>query len=111
MHRRREYYKADIPDKALLLTAGVDVQDDRLEAEVVGWGIGRESWGIEYRVFMGNPGATQVWHDLDEFLQRQWLYEDGRAIGIAGTCVDSGGHHTQEVYEFTKPRETRRIFP
>ena len=110
LHKRREYYPADLPDGVLLLTAGVDVQDDRLEVEVAGWGKGRENWGVEYRVFPGDPGRQQVWQQLDEYLQRSWAYEDGSTLGIAAACVDSGGHYTTEVYEFCKPREARRIF-
>lgn len=111
LQRRREYYDADLPDPVLLLTAGVDEQDDRLEVEVVGWGLGKESWGVEYRVIMGDPSRPQVWEELDEYLQRSWSYADGQSLGIACVCVDSGdGNHTQEVYEFTKPREARRVF-
>lgn len=111
LHRRREYYKADLPQGVSLLTAGVDVQHDRIEAELVGWGKGKESWGIEYKVFMGNPGLPQVWKDLDAWLLGKWQHESGLTMGISGACIDSSdGHYMQEVYEFTKPRESRRIF-
>lgn len=107
---RRERYNCEVPDGVLLLTAGVDVQDDRLEVEVVGWGVGKESWGIEYRAIYGDPGQPVVWQQLDEYLNRTWKYADGVAIGIACACIDSGGHYTTEVYDFVKPREHRRIF-
>ncbi|MED3732542.1 phage terminase large subunit family protein [Geobacillus stearothermophilus] len=107
---RRERYNCEVPDGVLLLTAGVDVQDDRLEVEVVGWGVGKESWGIEYRAIYGDPGQPAVWQQLDEYLGRTWKYADGVAIGIACACIDSGGHYTTEVYDFVKPREHRRIF-
>ncbi|MBE0470426.1 MAG: phage terminase large subunit family protein [Methyloprofundus sp.] len=110
LHKRREYYDADLPQGVLMLTAGVDTQDDRLEIEIVGWGKGRESWGVQYHVIWGDPGRDQIWRELDEFLNRQWTFEDGTALGITAACVDSGGHYTQEVYEYCKPRETRRIF-
>lgn len=109
--KRREYYDAEVPDRALILTAGIDVQPDRLECEVVGWGKGRESWGIEYKVFMGSPAMPAVWQDLDAYLQKTFSYASGEQLGIAGACIDSGdGNYTTEVYEFTKPREYRRIF-
>lgn len=108
--KRRERYECEIPDGVLVLTAGVDVQDDRLEVEVVGWGVGKESWGIEYKVFMGDPGQEAVWNQLDDYLSKEFTYEDGRKIPISCTCVDSGGHYTTEVYKFCKPREYRRIF-
>uniref|UniRef100_A8GLM4 Terminase GpA n=1 Tax=Serratia proteamaculans (strain 568) TaxID=399741 RepID=A8GLM4_SERP5 len=108
--RRRERYAADLPIGVLVLTAGVDTQDKYLVVEVTGWGKGKESWGIEYKIFMGDTKQPQVWKELDEYLQRSWSFEDGRRLSIAATCVDSGGHATTEVYQFTKPRESRRIF-
>lgn len=108
--KRRETYDCEVPEGVLILTAGVDVQDDRLEIEVVGWGVGKESWGIQYHRIYGDPGQPAVWGQLDEFLSRTWKYEDGTTIGIACACIDSGGHFTQQVYDFCKPREHRRIF-
>tara|TARA_Y100001001_G_scaffold59284_1_gene56110 strand:- start:18140 stop:19987 length:1848 start_codon:yes stop_codon:yes gene_type:complete len=110
MLRRREFYDAELPNGVLLLTAGVDTQPDRLEAELVGWGVGKESWGIEYRTFMGDPDQPQVWEELDQWLQKQWAYKDGRKLGIACTIIDSAGHNTSAVYKFCKPREPRRVF-
>lgn len=111
LHRkRREYYDAELPEGVLILTAGVDVQDSYLAAEVVGWGAGYESWGIEYRIFPGDPGQDAVWTQLDDWLQRTWQFADGNRLGIACACIDSGGHFTTEVYRFTKMRETRRVF-
>lgn len=108
--RRREAYNCTLPDGVLLLTAGVDVQDDRLEIEVVGWGVGRESWGIEYRKFLGSPGENVVWEELDGYLQQEYECNDGTRLKIAITCIDSGGNHTQKVYEFTKRHERRKVF-
>lgn len=108
--RRREYYDAELPDDVLVLTAAVDVQDTYLAAEVVGWGLGKESWGIEYRIFMGDPGQDAVWQQLDDFLLRPRHFANGSTLGISSVCIDSGGHFTTEVYRFCKPREARRIF-
>lgn len=108
--KRRERYNCEVPENVLVLTAGVDVQDDRLEVEVVGWGLEKESWGIEYKIFHGDPGQDVVWNQLDEYLQKEFKYEDGTGLMISCTCVDSGGHFTTEVYKFCKPREHRRIF-
>lgn len=107
---RREDYEADVPDEVKILTAAIDVQDDRFEIEVVGWGKDRESWGIEYHVLYGDLKEQRVWNELDAYLQKTWKKKDGRPFGIACTCVDSGGHFTQEVYKFTKQRESRRIY-
>ncbi|WP_214720714.1 phage terminase large subunit family protein [Exiguobacterium sp. s192] len=107
---RRERYAAEVPEGVSILTAAVDTQDDRFEIEVVGWGRGKESWGIEYQVIYGDLNQPQIWNDLDEYLSRTWAKQDGRRFGISCTCMDSGGHFTQEVYRFTKARETRRIY-
>lgn len=110
IYKRRERYNADVPDRVLVLTAGVDTQDDRLEVEVVGWGLEKESWGIEYKVFHGDPGQEQVWNQLDNYLKTEFKFADGSGIMIATTCIDSGGHFTSEVYQFCKSREHRRIY-
>lgn len=107
---RREEYEAEVPEQVKVLTAAVDTQDDRFEIEVVGWGEGKESWGIEYHIIRGDLKKQKVWDDLDEYLSRTWSKADGKKFGIACTCMDSGGHFTQEVYRFTKTKEARRIY-
>ena len=99
-----------IPEDVLLLTAGVDVQDDRLEAEIVGWGRDEESWSIAYKTIHGDPPAPAVWRDLDEFLNQSFEHELGEDMIVRATCIDSGGHHTQAVYKYVAPREGKRIY-
>ncbi len=115
LEKNRERYEADVPGGALLLTAGVDVQDNRLEVEVVGWGVGRESWGIQYAVFPGDTGdlvsPAGPWARLDAFLAKAWKHQDGDELGLWCVCVDSGGHRTTEVYEFCRARLARNVFP
>ncbi len=110
LYSRREQYEAEVPDGVLVLTAGVDVQDDRFEVEVVGWGVGKESWGIRYQKIYGDMMKGQVWDDLDRFLLTPFRKKDGTALQILCTCVDSGGHHADQVYRFTKERYERRVF-
>jgi len=109
LSNRAEEWDA-IPNDVLLLTAGVDVQDDRLEAEVVGWGLDEESWSIAYKTFYGDPSAPHIWKDLDEFLAQTYEHESGEDMIVRATCVDSGGHNTQAVYKYVHPREGKRIF-
>ncbi len=97
---RREEYLGEIPERVLLLTAGIDVQDNRIEVEVIGWGLNKESWGIEYKVIHGDPGKESTWHKLAEYLQKEFSYVDGYKLGITCSCIDTGGHHTQETYDF-----------
>lgn len=99
-----------VPEDVVLLTAGIDVQDDRLEAEIVGWGKDEESWSIAYKTIHGDPSAPTVWRDLDEFLNQSFEHELGEDMIVRAACIDSGGHHTQAVYKYVAPREGKRIF-
>ena len=106
----REDYGEKVPEGVVILTAGADLQSDRIEVEVCGFGADEESWSIDFRTFYGDPNSADVWAELDAYLQLTWEREDGVQLGIKGTCIDSGGHHTQAVYKFCKPRLGRRIF-
>lgn len=91
-----------LPNGVLLATAGVDVQPDRLEIQVLGHGEGRNRWSLEYKVIPGNPGGEDVWNQLSDYLQRaRFRHPSGAEIKISAACIDSGGHHTQEVYAFS----------
>jgi phage terminase large subunit GpA-like protein len=107
--QRREDYEG-VPDEVALLTAGVDVQDDRLEVEIVGWGAGEESWCVDYRVLHGDPSSPQLWKQLDEVLLQTFDHPIGGPMIIRSTCVDSGGHHTRAVYNYAKTRAGHRVF-
>lgn len=110
--KRRENYNCEIPAAVLYLTAGVDTQDDRFEVEVVGWGPEYESWGIRFAALYGDTGNMQdpVWDNLDAFLSQSFEKPDGSKLKIIVTCMDSGGHRTNQVYKFCKARFNRRIF-
>ena len=106
----REDYGEKVPEGVVILTAGADLQSDRIEVEICGFGADEETWSIDFRTFYGDPNSADVWAELDAYLQLTWEREDGVQLGIKGTCIDSGGHHTQAVYKFCKPRLGRRIF-
>lgn len=110
LFKRRERYKAEVPREVGLLTCGVDVQGAYLVAEVVGWGAGKESYGIDYRMFPGDPAKPEVWEDLRRYLLTQRRHESGAMMDISCTFVDSGGHHTQEVYRFTQSLNADRVY-
>ncbi|MGM7823337.1 phage terminase large subunit family protein [Yersinia enterocolitica] len=107
---RCEVYSAEVPDGVAVLTAGIDTQDGRLEIEVVGWGRNEESWSIAYDVIEGDLETDEPWRRLDAYLKQTWRRADGRGFTIMAACHDSGGHHTQKVYEFSKERIGRRIW-
>ena len=107
---RCEEYEAEVPDGAVVLTAGVDVQDDRLEVEIVGWGKGLENWGITNRIIIGNPSEQGVWDALDSILMASYRNSLNENLYVAATLIDSGGHHTDDVYRYTAKRERRNVF-
>jgi phage terminase large subunit GpA-like protein len=109
LEKRREDYTG-IPDKVLVLTAGVDIQGDRAEVDVVGWAEGEESWGIEHRIIPGNPLQHQLWVDLGAWLDTAaWRNRAGLELRIAAAAVDTG-FATDQVYQFCRPRFARRIY-
>lgn len=107
---RAEEYKAELPDGVLCLTMGVDTQDNRLEYEVVGYGLFEENWGIERGFIPGNPANPALWNKLDAIIDRIWHFENGRGLKISLTFVDEGGHYTQEVRENCAIRKNKRVF-
>ncbi len=109
LFNRRELYPAQVPDQALMLTCGVDVQDDRIEAEVRGWCTHEESWGIVYKVFWGDPDESKIWKELESFLYSTFRNRHGVLFHISATCIDSGAH-TQMVYDFVRRLDNPRIF-
>lgn len=110
IYETREDYGAELHDDVVILTAGVDVQDNRLEVEVVGWGYEYESYGIMYRDFPGDPGKEEVWQQLDTFLKKKFYFKNKKYLTIAATLIDSGGHHTGSVYKYVYKKEKRGIY-
>ena len=107
LYEKREDYT--IPNEVILLTAGVDIQDDRLEVEIVGWGLEEETWSIDYYIVYGDPTSPNIWQELELILTKTFEKPDKTKLKIVSTCIDSG-HHTNMVYQFCKPRYARRVF-
>lgn len=111
--RREAYTSQTIPAGVVLLTRGTDVQEDRLESTVWGWGKDGEKWRVEHDVLRGSPGAvgtSSVWSDHDALLERHYLTDDGRDLIIEACGVDSGGHFTEQVYDYCWRRRRRRVW-
>jgi len=107
---RKEPYTAEVPEGVLILTAGADTQDDRIECEVVGWGKAEESWSIYYKIFHGDTSKPEVWQRFDEFLLKSFTHESGSLMKIYCTGLDTQGHRAKQAYAFCKSRFSRRIF-
>lgn len=99
-----------LPEGVVLVTAGVDVHADRLEVAIVGWGVGEESWGLEYVRIPADP-TVPTWHkDLDDVLiGRRYRHPSGELLPIAATCVDSQ-YATQHVLRYCRDRQAARIW-
>jgi phage terminase large subunit GpA-like protein len=110
MARAEEYDTSLLPDGVLLLTAGCDVQPNRLEIEVVGWGVGEESWSIDYRVIIGDPNEKLVWQQLDNYLSTEYQHPCGIKLRQARTFIDTAGHNTTAVYDYVRDRGGVGIF-
>ena len=106
---REESFGPAIPEQVAVLTAGVDVQGNRLEVEIVGWGRDEESWSVRHLVLPGNPEKPEVWAELDELLKQRFRNEAGVELPIKATCIDSSDN-TSSVYRFTRTRTARRIY-
>ena len=117
MLARREDYgtredgtPVELPEGVLVLTCGVDTQDDRLEYEVVGHGHYGETWGIKKGIIMGDPAYDEPWLRLDDLISHVYHFANNRGLTISMTFVDSGGHKTQHVYKQCRARLHKRVF-
>lgn len=110
LSKRRQYYNCLIPNDVVALTCGVDVQDNRLEYEIVGWSVGKQSWGIKYGVILGDPAHKETWGGLSKVLFANYTRADGQPIHIMSTCVDSGGHKTEQVYDYCRENFLRNVY-
>lgn len=100
-----EYQQGVVPVDCLLLTIGCDVQDDRLSLSVWGWGREEQGWLIDRVVIYGDPSRPDVWRQLDEILQAPYEGEGDRKLKVMVAAIDSGGHHTAEVYQYARERQ------
>ena len=106
--RREDYEIATCPLGVLFLTAGVDVQKDRLIYEVVGWGRGKESWSIDVGVLLGDTAKPDVWKQLDALRARTYPSLSGVLLPIAVLAIDSG-YNTQTVYNWARQHAMNKV--
>lgn len=102
--RREGYTLEEPPPEVRLVVAGVDVQADRLEVTLLG-AAADELWVLGHLVLWGSPTEALVWRDLDAALQARY-----GAHGVAGAAIDSGGHHTSQVYAYARQHASQRVY-
>ncbi len=98
---RRDQFAAPVPDGALFLTAGVDVQGNRIEADIWAWGRGLESWLVDHIVIEGGPATQEAWDGLDELLSQTWTHQSGIEMKLSRLCIDTG-YETSAVYAWAR---------
>lgn len=103
--RASGYELGAVPAAGLMLTAGIDTQDDRLECIVRAFGRREESWLIHHGVLWGDPATDAPWLELDNLLRRGWPHASGAELRIVSAAVDSRGHRTQYVYNYARNRD------
>lgn len=107
--QRRENW-GTFPAGGLVITAGLDIQGDRVEIEFVAWGEGEESWSLDHVVIIGDFNRPEMQATVDDQLERKWTHpESGVEIGVTCAFVDSG-HKTKAVYAYTRRRQMKRIY-
>ena len=112
MERREDYTGGNLPKEVTAVTAGIDTQDDCFHLEVVAWGLGEESWSIDFRTVWGDPEREETQRDLEMYLREaRFTREDGREFSIQAALIDSGGHRRDAVYRFCRGKASRRIYP
>lgn len=109
MERGEPYGLREIPRGCLILTCGVDTQDDRLALQLLGWGRNETCWTLDWLELPGDPGRPELWAKLAEYLNRPLLNSFGKELRIEATAIDTGGHFTHEVYAFARSHAARRL--
>lgn len=110
LYERVELYpQGSLSKEVVFLTAGADIQKDRIEVEVVGWGRDKQSWSVDYFIYEGDTAGTEVWKGLDKLLSTSWKKEnDERDYSIVRMCVDSG-YNTSHVYNWVRKQAVSRV--
>ncbi len=106
----RALYGPEVPAGVVVITAGIDTQDDRLEVEFCGWDSSEQCWSLDFRTIRGDPSTNTSWRDLDALLLEQRRRADGGVLPVAAACCDAMGDFTQAVYSFARERFGRRVW-
>jgi phage terminase large subunit GpA-like protein len=108
--RAEPYGPDDLPVAVQVVTGFCDVQGDRLEVQLIGWGHAEEAWPFLYEIIHQDPAQPAAWLELDTLLRRIFKTRDGRTLRVAAFGMDTGGHHGAQVYAFCRQRRGRRLF-
>lgn len=107
---RAEFYDPDIvPDGAVIVTVGVDVQDNRLAILFVAWGDGEQAWVLNHMEIYGDPSSPLLWKQLDDTVLAPLTWHNGYKRAPDVIAIDSGGHFTHEAYQYARERKMQNV--
>jgi phage terminase large subunit GpA-like protein len=108
---RRETWKpGTVPMAGLFLTAGADVQKDRIEVDIWAWGRGLESWLVDHIVIPGGPDDPAAWDKLTSLLGRSWQHANGAFMTVARLGIDTG-YEAAAVYAWSRKVGFEQVAP
>ena len=108
--RRESWAPGTVPSDGLFLTAGADVQKDRLEVDVWAWGRGLESWLVDHIVIDGGPEQASAWSALDLLLSRTWRHASSTAMALARLAIDTG-YEAPAIYAWARRAGFAQVAP
>jgi phage terminase large subunit GpA-like protein len=97
-----------VPYGGLILTAGVDVQDNRIEVKIKAWGRGEESWLVNHVQIFGDPTENELWKQVDSVIFQDYKHESGIKMKVTAGAVDTG-YHTHHAYAYCRERKKSNI--
>ena len=106
--RASAYALRTAPAGVLVVTAGVDTQDNRLAVHIKGWGRNMAFWTLDYVELPGDPAEDAVWTSLTELLNQPIQHDSGATLRVDATAIDAGGHRTEAVKDYVRQRRIRR---
>jgi phage terminase large subunit GpA-like protein len=111
LYERRETWQiGTVPRGGLFLTAGADVQKDRIEVDIWAWGRGLESWLVDHIAVEGGPEHAETWEELSDLLGRTWPHAHGAQLGLAKLAIDTG-YESPAVYAWARRTGHAQVAP
>jgi phage terminase large subunit GpA-like protein len=96
LYARREDYITEktkapiVPEPVRVITAGADVQQNRVEILFQGWGKDEQCWDLEHAIIYGDPTNEQTWDVVEAAVQRRFAHPSGAQIETSITFIDRG---------------------
>ena len=106
---RAKNFETPLPDSSIgVLCASADIQADRIEVLVNGYGANNQIWVVGFQIFYGSPNSESLWSEVEEYLKTTWPHPSGHDLRITRSFIDSG-YETGNVYRFCKRLEATGV--